>query len=314
MLHHSTNHKYLGQLLSAIALIGLLFLSSCSEEINLIENNEPTSNFNISDIKIENYVNRLYIDLIAREPLNEELEIKVDSLKAAGLNRESRKAIIVELMEDTTFRPNEFSYKAAYTLNLYNLAKVRCLEGISDGYMLQQIGIARNGAAKDSIEGNWDAYHEKFNTIRRYQAVLNSYNALLQGLIDYHEMYAYIIDNGVYDQINMNAFNFIRAAFDELLWRLPTEAEFNRSFDMIEFNESRQLFGKMGRDKEDFIEILIQSEGMHEGMIIWAYQTFLNRAPSPGEIVTLLPLYIESGNINLIIEEILVTDEYANFL
>jgi hypothetical protein len=180
--------------------------------------------------------------------------------------------------------------------------------------MSQQIGIARNGAVKDSIEGNWDGYHEKYNTIRRYQTVLNSRNALLEGLIDYHEMYAYIIDNGVYDQINMNAFNFIRAAFDELLWRLPTEAEFNRSFDMIEFNESQELFGKIGRDKEDFIEILIQSEGMHEGMIIWAYQTYLNRPPTPGEIITLLPSYIESGNINQIIEEILVTDEYANFL
>lgn len=289
-------------------------LSSCSEEVNLVPDNEPTSDFNISDLKIENYVNRIYIDLISREPLNSELSVEVDSLKAAGLSRESRLKIIRKLMTDTTFRPNEFSYKAAFMQNLYTLAKVRNLEGVGDGALRQQIGIARNGMVKDSIEENWDAYHEKQASIRRNQAVLDSKGLLLEGQIRYHEMYAYMIDNTVYDQINMNAFNFIRAVFDELLWRLPTEDEFSRSFDMIEHNENRALFGQMGSHKDDFIDIVIQSDGMHEGMIIWAYQTLLNRAPSPGEIVTLLPRYIETGDINLIFEEILVTDEYANFL
>ncbi len=297
-----------------VAILLASLLGSCSEEVNLVPDNEPTSDFNISDLKIENYVNRIYIDLISREPLNTELSEEVDSLKAAGLSRASRLKIIRKLMTDTTFRPNEFSYQAAYVENLYTLAKVRNLEGVGDGALRLSIGIARNGMVKDSIEENWDGYHEKQVTIRRNQAVLDSKGLLLEGQIRYHEMFAYMIDNTVYDQINMNAFNFIRAVFDELLWRLPTEGEFNRSFDMIEHNENRELFGQMGSHKDDFIDIVIQSDGMHEGMIIWAYQTLLNRAPSPGEIVTLLPRYIETGDINLIFEEILVTDEYANFL
>jgi hypothetical protein len=291
-----------------------LGLSSCSEEVNVVGGNEPISEFNISDLKIENYVNRLYIDLIAREPLNEELAEEVDSLKASGLSRESRLAIIRKLMTDTTFRPNEFSYKAAYVQNLYTLAKVRNLEGIGDGALRQRNNIARNGMVRDSIEENWDGYFEKQAIIRRNQAVLDSKGRLLRGEIRYHEMYAYMVDNSIYDQINMNAFNFIRAVFDELLWRLPTDGEFDRSFDMIEFNESRELFGRVGSHKNDFIDIVIRSEGMFEGMIIWAYQTLLNRPPTAGEVVTLLPKYIESKNINVIFEEILVTDEYANFL
>jgi len=303
-------HFWVGILLVLIAGV----FGSCSEEVNLVPDNEPTSDFNISDLKIENYVNRIYIDLISREPLNTELSEEVDSLKAAGLSRASRLKIIRKLMTDTTFRPNEFSYQAAYVENLYTLAKVRNLEGVGDGALRLAIGIARNGMVKDSIEENWDAYHEKQALVRRNQAVLDSKGLLLEGQIRYHEMFAYMIDNTVYDQINMNAFNFIRAVFDELLWRLPTEGEFDRSFDMIEHNENRELFGQMGSHKDDFIDIIIQSDGMHEGMIIWAYQTLLNRAPSPGEIVTLLPRYIETGDINLIFEEILVTDEYANFL
>jgi len=300
--------------LAALLIYGIWGLTACSEEVNLVADNEPTSDFNISDLKIENYVNRIYIDLISREPLNTELGEEVDSLKAAGLSREARLKIIRKLMTDTTFRPNEFSYQAAFVENLYTLAKVRNLEGVGDGALRLSIGIARNGMEKDSIEGNWDGYHEKQALVRRNQAVLDSKRLFLEGRIRYHEMYAYMVDNSVYDEINMNAFNFIRAVFDELLWRLPTGGEFDRSFAMIEFNESKVLFGRTGSHKDDFIDIVIQSEGMYEGMIIWAYQTLLNRAPTPGEIITLLPAYIETGDIKLIFEEILVTDEYANFL
>ncbi len=209
------------------ALLFVLFLTACSENVNLIDNNTPYSTFNISDIKIENYVNRLYIDIIAREPLDTELESEVQLLKNSGLSRESRDSIITKLMTDTSFRENEFSYKAAYVQNLYNLAKVRCLESVADSEINQQIGIARSAALKDSLEENWDGYYEKLNTIRRYKAVLDSRPALYNNEIKYHQMYAFIIDNGIYDRINMNTFNFLRAAFDELLWRLPSEQEFD---------------------------------------------------------------------------------------
>lgn len=295
------------------ALLFVLFLTACSENVNLIDNNTPYSTFNISDIKIENYVNRLYIDIIAREPLDTELEAEVRLLKESGLSMESRDSIITRLMTDTSFRENEFSYKAAYVQNLYNLAKVRCLESVADSEIQQQIGIARNGALKDSLEENWDGYYEKLNTIRRYKAVLDSRPALYNGEIKYHQMYTFIIDNGIYDRINMNTFNFLRAAFDELLWRLPSEQEFDRAFAMIEYNQTEEIFGKLGSNKTDFIQILTNSPSMLEGMVRWAYQVFLKRPPTEDEVVTLLPRYVEEKDINLIIKEILLTDEYANF-
>lgn len=291
----------------------MILLSSCSEELVVIDGNPPYSTFNISDIKIENYVNRLYIDIIGREPLDNELDAVVDRLKSGGLKRDTRDSIIYNLMTDTTYRPNEFSYKAAYVQNLYNLAKVRCLEGAADSDIQMRIGILTNGAIKDSLEGNWDAYFKKQNEIRRNKATLESRQALYDGLITYHQMYAFMIDNGVYDIINMNTFNFVRATFDELLWRLPIEQEFDNSFNMIEFNQTAELFGSLGSDKNDYIRILTESNEMLEGMLFWCFQVFLSRPPSPGEVVTLLPIYLNSRDINYIIAQILVTDEYANF-
>jgi hypothetical protein len=299
--------------LPVLILWALLTLSACTDELVVIDGNTPYSTFNISDIKIANYVNRLYIDLIGREPLDDELTLTVDALKAGGLKREVRDSIIRVLTTDTTYRENEFSYKAAYVQNLYNLAKVRCLEGSSDGDINLRIGVLRFGALQDSLEGNWDGFYEKQNQIRRNQAVIDSRPALYDGLITYHQMYAFMIDNTVYDQINMNTFNYVRATFDQLCWRLPTEQEFNAGFDMIQFNETEELFGELGSNKNDYIRILTESNEMLEGMVIWAFQVFLSRPPSPGEVVTLLPEYNSTKDINRLIAQILVTDEYANF-
>lgn len=293
--------------------LSLTVLLSCSTELVVIDGNTPYSTFNVSDIKIENYVNRLYIDIIGREPLDHELEVEVDRLKTGALKRETRDSIIYTLMSDTTYRENEFSYKAAYVQNLYNLAKVRCLEGAADSDIQLRIGILEFGALQDSLLGNWDAYYKKQNEIRRNKAALESRQALYNGLITYHQLYAFMIDNGVYDIINMNTFNFVRATFDQLIWRLPITQEFDNSFDMIEYNQTTELFGSLGSDKNDYIRILTESNEMLEGMLIWCFQVFLSRPPTAAEVVTLLPDYISTKDINAVIAQILVTDEYANF-
>ncbi len=295
-----------------LVLLGL-GLQSCQKELVVIDANTPYSTFNISDIKIENYVNRLYIDIVGREPLDVELTATVSRLKAGSLKREVRDSIIQTLMTDTTYRENEFSYKAAYIQNLYNLAKVRCLEGAADADVEGTIGVLKNGALNDSLNGNWDGYYHKQYEIKRNEAVLESRQALYDGLIPYHQMYAFMINNGLYDMINMNTFNFIRATFDQLLWRLPTQEEFDHGFNMIEYNQTETLFGLSGSDKNDYVNLLTESDEMLEGMVIWAFQVFLSRAPKPEEIVTLLPVYIETRDINWVISQILVTDEYANF-
>ena len=52
---------------------------------------------------------------------------------------------------------------------------------------------------------------------------------------------------------------------------------------------------------------------MKEGMIRWAFLTFLLREGTPSEVASLLEDYIEHNDINQIIAKIVVTDEYANF-
>ena len=301
---------HIGLILS-LAIV-LFACDTTSEEI--ISGNDSFSVTGISKIKVENYVNRLFIDLIGREPTDIEQAIEADTLNENDLSEEVRLDLINRLMTDTTFSENEGSYQEAYSNNLYLLAKIRCLEGVSDGQIRGEIlGPIYNSAFKDSLDGNWDAYFEKLNEIRRFELLLSSSENLQKGVLKYHEVYAFMIDNGLYDQFNMNTFNFVRASFDQLLFRLPTAQEYDQAFYMCEKDMVGEILGKTGNSKADYIDILINSEAMKEGMVRWAFQVFLQRPGTPDEVATLLEEYKQHSNINQVIAKIVVTDEYANF-
>lgn len=134
-----------------------------------------------------------------------------------------------------------------------------------------------------------------------------------KGQIDIRTAYARLLNNGVYDFINMNSFNFVRASFNDLFGRYPTESEFDNSFAMVESNESRLVFGQPGQNKGDFISILVNSYEFKEGLIRWAYRTFMARDATSAEVTTLMQDFNTSLNFPLMQREILKTDEYANF-
>jgi hypothetical protein len=295
-----------------ILFVGLqISCDSTLEEV--ITDNDSYSTTGISKIKIENYVNRLFIDIIGREPTDIEQSIEVDSINENDLSEESRLDLIYRLMTDTTFSINEGSYHEAYCNNLYLLAKIRCLDGIPDAEFIQDINIFKMGLYQDSLDQNWESYYGKLNQIRRLELVVSSVKRLQTYELAYHEMFGFMIDNSIYDILNMNTFNFVRASFDQLLFRIPTEQEYVQAFEMVESGKPSELLGETGNSKDDYIKIMINSTAMKEGMIRWAFQVFLQRPGSPSEIATLLEEYKIHEDINQIIAKIVVTDEYANF-
>ena len=309
-----SNNKRVLTFKTWLSLFIISLLSSCTtDNLNDIDDNDPISVTNISRLKIENYVNRLFIDLIGREPLKVELGPEVDTLKVRELSRDSRLDLINRLMQDTSFRIGERSYKAAFYLNLYNLAKVRCLEGVSDEEISYYMGLFLSDAMRDSMNGNWDDFYGKLNQIRKLQNVLQSQEDLYNGDISYNQIFQFMVDNHIYGIINMNTFNFIRAIYNELLFRLPTDQEYAVAFDIIEKSSPGQAFGNYCSNKTEFIHNLVESPAMHEGIVIWTFQIYLNRFPSSRELASILPEYLKHHDIREIIKQISVTDEYAGF-
>jgi hypothetical protein len=291
----------------------LLIFSACQKEELFIPGNQAPGYEGVPLVKIQNFVNRLFIDLLAREPLDEEMDQEVRALQDAGLLPAARLDLIIRLQTGTRFVEGDTSYQRAYIQNLYNLAKIRCLEGVSDGELEGEAGIYNFGAIKDSIEGNWDGYTRKIRERDKLLDVVRGRAEMEGGLITFEQLYARVINNAIYDKIHMNTVNFVNASFDNLLWRYPTQAELLTGFRMIELNTPGILFGKQGTNKDDYVDILCTSREMYEGMIIWAYRQLVNRPPTSTETNVLLSDFISHRDIRRIQQHILITDEYANF-
>lgn len=294
-------------------LLPLLTLLSCSKDEVFIPDNQPPDYSGVPLVKVQNFVNRLYIDLLAREPLDEEMDRDVQALLDDTLSAAARLDLVVRLQTDTAFIEGDTSYQRAYYQNLYNLAKARCLEGASDGELNSEAGIYAFGAYKDSLLGNWEGYTRNVRERDKLLAVVAARGALERGEIAYADLYQRVVFNAIYDRINMNTVNFVNATFDNLLWRYPTKSELQTGFQMVELDKPGTLFGKQGSNKEDYVRILATSREMYEGLIIWCHRQLLARPPTSRETADLLLPFLDHRDIRLIQRHILVTDEYANF-
>ena len=287
-------HKQLSH--SGWTLLLLLLLFSCTEEeLVTVTGNEPPTVNNVPAIKIENYVNRIFIDLLGREPLDLELAEEANALRDADLSTEARRALITKLQTSTDFIQGDSSYRRAHYQHLYNLGKVRCLEGASDQDINEEL---QNSEGIDSI---------------RLERLLTAGRDLQAQSITIEQFFGRMVFNNVYDVINMNTFNFVNATFDNLLWRYPTQAEFDAGFNMVEYNQEEFLLGRNGSNKEMYVDILTSSPEMFEGLIIWAYQSLVARRPTTEETIEMLDEFFQTKDFEKVQQEIMITDEYAGF-
>jgi hypothetical protein len=267
----------------------------------------------IPTVLVENYINRLFIDLQGREPIDSEMVIHVEYLRSNNLSLSSRAALIEQLQFDTIPAAGDSSYQSIYFKRLYEQMKVRLIEGASDAYLEGEIGVIRFNAILDSLNGDMAGYNRNMAEIAKFQRVLDSQWHYRAGTYNLDSMCAYLVNNPVYDFINMNSFNFINATFDNLYFRFPTQSEFERAYVMVDAEEPASLFGRSGTSKNDYINIIVSQNEFWQGLIIWAYKTLMARDPNTTELYLAMQELKSTGDFHSIQRKILMTDEYANF-
>ena len=299
------------------ALLYIIFvaitITACKKDVVIIPNNNAPIYSEIPTILLENYVNRLYIDLIGREPLDDEMSSDVEFLRNNDVTLESRDSLIYKLQFDTNFVPGDSSYKQAYFHKLYEMVKVRLIEGVSNGHIQTVMNTRYNRYVNDSLGGNMISAHENLIKYYRFRDIINSESDLYYNLIDIKEMHRRMINNPIYDNINMNTFNFVNAAFDNLLFRFPTQYEFNNSYAMIEDEQPYTVLGSSGTNKEDFINIICNTREFYEGIIHWTYLTLIARVPTTTETDFLMNDFYISCDFHKLQRYVMKTDEYAHF-
>jgi len=201
----------------------ILALTSCKKDEETVFENNTIPDYNeVPTILVQNYVNRLFIDLIGREPVDEEMDSEVSYLEENDLSETARQSLVDKLMYDETFLAGDSSYNFAYFQRIYNAAKARMIDGASENIILEAHNLAFGQAYADSVNGNFTSYEINKTTYEKLQSVLDSKEELRTEEITIDELFRRLIDNSIYDQINMNSFNFVNASFDDLFYRYPT--------------------------------------------------------------------------------------------
>jgi hypothetical protein len=296
-----------------VALMGVLVSCKKEPETVTFSGNSIPPYDEVSTILVENYVNRIYIDLIGREPNDNEMAQETAALEAGGLSATVRGNLIDKIMNNEAFIEGDSSYKHAYHQKFYEDQKARFLNGASENEMYEMFYLYYFISVQDSLAGNTLAYELTRAEANKMRAAIESNRHLRLGTIDCKEMCRRMCFNVLYDEINMNSFNYINATFDDLFFRYPTESELEEAYDPVEFNGSGYLFGTVINSKEDYLNVLLNDDEFREGMIRWAFSSLLGREAQTVEVYNLLEVYGTEHNIKGVQKSIMMTDEYAGF-
>ena len=299
--------------LFSFCLVFSLCVFSCTKDVEIVEDNNAPFYGEVPTILLENYVNRLYIDLLGREPLDSEMERDVQYLRDSDVTLGSRDSLLYKLQFDTIYIQGDSSYKFTYFHRIYEMIKVRLLEGASNAYIAEDLSTWWIGYQIDSSNNDLLAANKKLLEYQILNNVLKSELEYYRGEIGIEEMHRRMIYNSVYDKINMNTFNFINAAFDNLLFRYPTQYEFDQVYLMIEDNTAQVVLGSSANNKEAFTHIICNAREFYEGLITWSYGTLLARNPTSEETDFLMQKFYYDHDFQWVQRQIMQTDEYAHF-
>lgn len=300
--------------------IVLIAISSCKKKdpkIELINDNDAPYYDKVPRVKVENYVNRLFIDIIGREPFDTEMKQETDNLIANNLAIATREALILKLQKDQTYRPGDSSYAIAANTRIYDLLTVRLCEGFGTADFMFYKGLSDFAALSDSLLGNWAAFYAaKKNSYELGRAAKANW-LYLHDSIEIEDYCTILINNSLTfektDSYMGNEDNTIKYTFNDLLFRNYTLNEFAIARDMILNGKSGILFGKTGHSKGDYFNLLTHSNEFYEGTVKWLYKTFLARYPNTEETLIGMASLPNDKDIFKIQRIILKSDEYANF-
>ena len=284
-----------------ITLLYLFLLSSlffhCNKQKEVIINNNtaPIDN-TISTIKINDYINKLYILLLGREPSSTELQQDYTALRQGNVSTTTRKDLITSITTKNGYHYHLFEIAGANILNGSDTASIRyryqsLIDNITPNASQQEIDIA-------------------YVSINKLKAVYNIPAHLQNNQITMVECHKQLTDNELYDAINMNAVNFVTSTFTNFCNRNPTIYELENGVTMCQNSQEGVLFLETGYKKQDYINIFFRNNPYYEGQIFQLYKAYLNRIPTSDESNYLMNLYKNTSNYTTIQQYILSSDEY----
>jgi len=274
----------------------ILIAGSCKKkDEEVIPGNQPPPDGTISNVVIENYVNRVYISVLGRKASDPEFNNGVSVLKQSNLSGAGRLQFLDEVYGNIE-----------YKRNLYEKAKIQLLNNLDTNDIALYIGIFNTLLTDSAYLASWDILQKEVDKLVEMQNISID---MQTGIIDETGLFKRCCNNFFYDQINMGSLNFVVSLFQHFLDRYPTDNELQQGIQMVD-GSSGTLFLQTGLSKNDLINIFFSSADFYEGQVREYYKRFLFREPNSVEMGTATQLYISTGDYERMQKDILSTDEY----
>ncbi len=275
----------------------IISMMSCKKyEEEIITGNIAPPDTTIENNVYEDYINRTYIMVLGREPLSTELAGAMTLLQNEKLNITSREHFL-----NAVFSNVEYRYHI-YEENRFNL-----LRDNDSSDVLQFITLFNMALLDSSQMQSWPIYQYEVNRLYELEDARNHF---LSDSIDIITVQRRMVNNFFYDQLNMNAQNFVLAVFQQLINRTPTQNELLNGVAMVDgFNAI--VFFQSGSSKDAFLDIILNTDDYYEGQVVQLYKKYLLRLPTSQEMTAGTALYKNTGDFKKVQIEILKTDEFA---
>lgn len=263
-----------------------------------IPDNEAPPDRSVSTLKLETYVNKCYIGLLGRKPLDAEMTAAVQTLRDSSLSSGGRKLMLSNILNQEEFLVKAYTNDGDLLLNKWDTSLY--------AFFLYQFTTARQDTNNVAI------YPVIDTGIVGLERLLSITTDFTNGTIDTRTMHKYMVNNYAYDEINMGSENFVRSVFDHFLLRYPTTAELAEGIKMVDGFEA-VLFTQTGDSRSDFVELFFNNNAYVEGQVRWAFQRYFFRDAKTEELAFYTNIYQQNGDQKILFTELLSLNEYAGF-
>ncbi|HZG00567.1 MAG TPA: hypothetical protein VEY71_06165 [Chitinophagales bacterium] len=295
--------------LFVLVLFAALVQSSCKKDPivqtihadTTITGNQPPNYTGVPTLNIRLYVNKMYVDILGREATDAELNANTNLLVAQNLSEAARLQIADALLNDT-----------AYYQRLLDITSADFLDG--NGEAQTQLKIQEFTYIYDYADSLNDEMLMLYyaTEIGRLNTLLSTKASYAAGSISINEFFRRFTDNYFYDQINMGSENYVKATFDDLFRRPPTDAELASGVTMVDGFPAVLLLTD-GTNKNDYMNIVVNADAFYEGLVRKAYLQLLLREPATQEIGSGVALVKPNGDYKALQKQLLISPEYAGF-
>ncbi|MCZ6521477.1 MAG: hypothetical protein O6848_08295, partial [Bacteroidetes bacterium] len=298
------NIAAMNKILPNILLVALVLFASCyyNKEDFVVPNNQAPPDPTVSNLVKENYVNKIYISVLGRKPLEDEFDQGLAIIDQDNLSLENRDDFL-----DLVFK------KPEYFNRVYELARVDLLNALDTVLILEYIFLLDFLLQQTQDAGEREVLIYEQSRLIQLREVPQE---LENGNIDVVEVHRRCLNNLFYDEINMGTENFVVSVFQNLLFRFPSSAE---NIDNNELENGKMivdgfesvLFFQVGSSKQDFMDIFLASNDYFEGQVRGLYNRFLFREPDSEEMSALAVDYAQDRDYVKLQKAILSLDEYV---